>query len=215
MTLTNSIDLSSVVNPKLKYWTKFDIENDFDYGQVKVSTNNGSTWFPLTGQYTQSGISPQPVGQPVYDGSISTWVKEEISLSNYVSSQVKFQFQLKTDGGVVRDGWYLDEIGVFYYTIPTDVSEISETVYKFSLEQNYPNPFNPLTVISYQLALGSYVTLKVYDMLGNEVATLVDEEQAAGIYEADFNAAGLSSGMYFYTLKSGNFVETKKMLLLK
>ena len=222
MTLTNSIDLSSVVSPKLKYWTKFDIESDYDYGQVKVSTNNGTSWIPLNGNYTQPGVSPQPVGQPVYDGSISNWVKEEISLSNYLSSQVKFQFQLKTDGGVRRDGWYLDDIGVFYYTIPTDVSNNTEKVYKFSLEQNYPNPFNPSTVISYQIPVNGNVTLKVYDVLGNEVATLVNEEKPAGSYEVEFNSHSglsgigeLSSGIYFYTLKVGNFVESRKMILLK
>lgn len=236
MTLTNAIDLSSMVNPKLKYWTKFDIENDYDYGQVKISTNNGSTWIPLNGNYTQPGVSPQPVGQPVYDGSISNWVKEEISLSNYLSSQVKFQFQLKTDAGVVRDGWYLDDIGVFYYTIPTNVSNNAEPVFKFSLEQNYPNPFNPSTTIRYSIPdviairqlpekQSQLVTLTVYDVLGNKVATLVNEEQSAGNYAIDFNATGLSSGIYFYQLlvsalqskegQAGNFVETKKMLLIR
>jgi hypothetical protein len=223
MTLTNSIDLSSVVNPKLRYRTKFDIENDYDYGQVKVSTNNGSTWIPLTGNYTQPGVSPQPVGQPVYDGSITNWVKEEINLSNYLSSQVKFQFQLKSDGGLTRDGWYLDDISAFFYTIPTDVSNNTEPVFKFSLEQNYPNPFNPNTTIRYsipnvianEVKQSQLVTLKVYDVLGNEVATLVNEEKQAGSYEAKFDAAGLSSGMYFYKLQAGSFVETKKMLLLK
>jgi hypothetical protein len=215
MTLTNSIDLSGVVNPKLRYWTKFDIENDYDYGQVKVSTNNGSTWIPLSGNYTQPGVSPQPVGQPVYDGSISNWVKEEISLNNYLSSQVKFQFQLKTDGGVRRDGWYLDDIGVLYYTIPTNISNDEEPVYKFSLEQNYPNPFNPRTVISYQLPVSGDVILKVYDVLGNEVATLVNEEKPAGSYEVEFDASYLSSGVYLYKLKTGEYTATKKLMLLK
>lgn len=85
----------------------------------------------------------------------------------------------------------------------------------FSLEQNYPNPFNPSTVISYQLPVISDVTIKVYDVLGNEVATLVNEYKPAGSYEVDFNATGLSSGIYFYKLQTGSFVETKKMLLLK
>ena len=107
MTLTDPLNLLGYTNPRLRYYTKFDIESDYDYGQVKVSTNNGSTWIPLTGKYTQPGVSPQPVGQPVYDGSISNWVKEEISLANYLSSQLKIQFQLKTDGGITRDGWYV------------------------------------------------------------------------------------------------------------
>ncbi len=215
LTLTDPLNLVGYTNPRLRYYTKFDIESDYDYGQVKVSTNNGSTWIPLTGKYTQPGVSPQPVGQPVYDGSISNWVKEEISLANYLSSQMKIQFQLKTDGGERRDGWYLDDIGIFFYTIPTNILSDAEPVYKFSLEQNYPNPFNPSTKISWQSPVSSWQTLKIYDVLGNEVATLVNEEKPAGSYEAEFNAAELSSGVYLYKLQTGSFIETKKMLLLK
>jgi len=114
MTLTNSINLTRLNNPRIRFWTKFEIENNFDYGQVKVSTNNGSTWIPLTGNYTQPGVSPQPVGQPVYDGLKSNWVKEEIKLTNYLSSQFKIQFQLKSDGGLTSstnspaaNDWYI------------------------------------------------------------------------------------------------------------
>jgi hypothetical protein len=228
MTLTNPIDLSGFANPRLSYYTKFDIEDNYDYGQVEVSTNNGSTWLPLAGNYTQPGVSPQPVGQPVYDGAISSWVKEEISLATYASSQIKIRFELKTDGGVRRDGWYLDDIAVFIYTIPTDVSGNDEPVYKFGLEQNYPNPFNPSTKIKYTIPSviasetkqSQLVTLKVYDVLGNEIATLVNEEKPAGSYEVEFEShsgsvRNLSSGIYFYKLQAGSFIETKKMLLMK
>ena len=96
---------------------------------------------------------------------------------------------------------------------------------EFKLDQNYPNPFNPTTTINYQLAEGGKVILKVYDILGKEVATLVDEYKLAGIYEVSFNshsglslwveARNLTSGVYFYQLKAGEFVETKKMIFLK
>jgi len=91
--------------------------------------------------------------------------------------------------------------------------ELLPTVY--ALEQNYPNPFNPTTVISWQSPVGSRQTIKIYDILGNEVATLIDEYREAGKYEVEFNAASLSSGIYFYHLKAGQFSETKKMVLLK
>lgn len=86
---------------------------------------------------------------------------------------------------------------------------------EFSLEQNYPNSFNPSTKIRYELPERSFVTIKVYDVLGEEVATLVNEEKSAGNYEVEFDAAGLSSGIYFYTLSTGNFLSTKKMILLR
>lgn len=223
MTLTNPIDITGLNNPRLVFWTKFDMESNWDYGQVQVSTNNGTTWIALEGQYTEPGVgSFQPNGEPVYDAAQTNWVKEEINLTTYSSSQVKIRFRLRTDSGTTRDGWYLDDIGVFYYTIPTDVSNITEPLYDFSLEQNYPNPFNPSTKIKYSIpsvALsgveGSLVTLKVFDVLGNEVTTLVNEEKPSGEYEVVFDAAGLSSGIYFYKLQVGSFTETKKLVLIR
>ena len=85
----------------------------------------------------------------------------------------------------------------------------------FSLEQNYPNPFNPTTTISWQSPVSSHQTLKVYDVLGNEVATLVNEDKSAGSYEIIFDASQLSSGVYIYRLTAGNFSATNKMTLLK
>lgn len=85
----------------------------------------------------------------------------------------------------------------------------------FQLHQNYPNPFNPSTVISYQLPMNSEVSLKVFDMLGREVATLVDERKAAGEHEVHFDASPLSSGMYIYRIQAGDFLQTRKMILIK
>ena len=86
---------------------------------------------------------------------------------------------------------------------------------EFKLHQNYPNPFNPSTVISWQSPVGSRQTLKVYDVLGREVATLVDEYREAGYYEVEFNSAGLASGIYYYQLKVGSYIKTKKMVVVK
>ncbi|MFA6978508.1 MAG: T9SS type A sorting domain-containing protein [Ignavibacteriaceae bacterium] len=96
-----------------------------------------------------------------------------------------------------------------------DVENESSSPLIFQLNQNYPNPFNPSTVISWQLSVRSLVTLKIYDVLGNEVATLVNEENPAGNYKIDFKGNNLASGIYFYTLRAGNFIQNRKMLLLK
>jgi hypothetical protein len=97
--------------------------------------------------------------------------------------------------------------------------EKNEKIPTYILSQNYPNPFNPVTNISYQLAKDGYVTLKIYDILGKEVASLVSDYKPAGSYNVQFNASfaggGLSSGIYFYRLQSGSFIEIKKLILMK
>jgi hypothetical protein len=93
--------------------------------------------------------------------------------------------------------------------------EGTEIPLSFRLEQNYPNPFNPSTTIRFTISDFGFTILKVYDVLGNEVATLVNKEKPAGVYEVDFHAIGLPSGVYFYRLQAGAFVETKKMSLIK
>jgi bacillopeptidase F (M6 metalloprotease family) len=221
MTLTDAMDISGYTNPRLTFRTKFDIESNWDFGQVDVSTNDGVTWIPLAGEYTEAGVgSFQPTGEPVYDGIISNWVEENISLANYLSSEFKIRFQLESDGGVREDGWYVDDIGILIYTIPTSSQDDAETVTQFELEQNYPNPFNPSTKIKYSIPSNlnretSNVSLKVYDVLGNAVATLVNEQKPAGTYEVEFDASNLSSGIYFYRLAAGSRIQTKKLILLK
>ena len=86
---------------------------------------------------------------------------------------------------------------------------------EFSLSQNYPNPFNPSTVINYELPSSNFVTLKIYDLVGKEVATLMNEKLDAGRYTATFNGSNLASGMYFYKISAGNFTFVKKMVLIK
>jgi hypothetical protein len=86
---------------------------------------------------------------------------------------------------------------------------------KYSLAQNYPNPFNPSTTIEYSIPQNSFVSLKIYDMTGREISTLVSKQQETGTYIVDWNASKLSSGVYFYRLNAGNFTETKKMILAK
>lgn len=215
--LTDPVDLSNYTKPRLVFQTKFNIESNWDYGQVEVSTNNGSSWTPLEGEYTEPGVgSFQPNGQPVYDAILSSWSKEEISLENYNTNQVKIRFELRTDGGVTEDGWYLDDIGIYYLTLPiTSNEDETQLPTEFSLEQNYPNPFNPSTKISWQSPVNSHQSLKIFDLLGNEVATLVDEYRPAGSYDIEFDAIQLTSGIYFYTLKAGSYTSTKKMILLK
>ena len=110
--------------------------------------------------------------------------------------------------------WYMDDyklvridttVGIKDFSVPTE----------YILNQNHPNPFNPSTTIKYEIPELSFVTIKVYDVLGNEITTVVNEEKPIGNYEVEFDATGLTSGIYFYQLQAGSFVETKKMVLMK
>jgi hypothetical protein len=125
-----------------------------------------------------------------------SFVDEEVTTGNY-------QYRLKQ---IDFDGSYEHSD-----VVEVDVNLMTE----FSLEQNYPNPFNPTTKISWQSPVGSHQTLKVFDVLGNEVATLVDEFREAGRYEIEYDASTLSSGIYYYRFITGDFIATKKMLMLK
>ena len=113
-----------------------------------------------------------------------------------------------------------DTVSVFHKTVltyvnPTSINETLNFPDRFYLYQNSPNPFNPSTVIKYQIPKTSFVILKVFDVIGNEVTTLVSGEKPAGNYEVEFKSSKLSSGVYIYQLQAGNFLATKKMILTK
>jgi len=103
-----------------------------------------------------------------------------------------------------------------YMNITTDAEQVADLApTEFKLEQNYPNPFNPTTSIQYAIGSRQFVTIKVYDILGNEITTLVNDYRDAGIYNVQFTMHNLASGIYFYTLQTGDFIESKKMVLLR
>lgn len=95
------------------------------------------------------------------------------------------------------------------------IQNLSENPKTYTLSQNYPNPFNPITNINYAIPSSGFVTMKVFDVNGKEIESLVNQKQNAGSYSVTFNAANYPSGIYFYMLESDNFSETKKMILIK
>ncbi len=115
-------------------------------------------------------------------------------------------------GGITQLGtFYVGHFGKIT-SVKSDISDVPE---KFGLSQNYPNPFNPSTVISYQLTVNTFVTLKIYDVLGREIETLVNEYKKPGKYEVEFDGTRFASGIYFCTMRAGSFIQTRKLVLMK
>ena len=188
-------------NPGLNFWHWYSISSG-DQAVVQIKTEY-SEWQTILGPYTST--------------SGGVWSPVFFNLTAFSDSTIQIAFQFTSDGNgsTISSGWYIDEIMISPYIVTT-VEDLNDNLpLQFQLYQNYPNPFNPTTIINYQLPVGSHVTLKVYDLLGREVATIVNEEKPAGSYEINFNANNLSSGIYFYKLQAGTFAETKKMILIK
>jgi PKD repeat protein len=123
------VDLTNAISAKVSFYAKWDIEADYDYVQFQVSTDGGSTWIGQCGTYTVEGTdangSVQPDGEPVYEGVMSDWVLEEISLSDYLGQSVQLRFRLQSDGGVREDGYYFDDFKVFYNEAPAGTAPVA------------------------------------------------------------------------------------------
>lgn len=135
--------------------------------------------------------------------------------STIISSIIYLAFPLESTADDKSFNNVVSRAIEYFNSIKVSVKETEDLVINFSLEQNYPNPFNPTTTIKFSIPKESFVVLKVYDLLGREVKTLVNELRGGGKYKVEFNASALSSGIYYYQLSSDNFVETKKFVLLK
>jgi hypothetical protein len=147
-----------------------------------------------------------------YEWSDSSWIPKDKQHSYWF-----YSFTLNDSAGnnySFGDAWY--NLTLKYRQIITGVeTKDDEIVVSYFLSQNYPNPFNPSTKIKYNIPNRSNVILRIYDILGKEIETLVNEEKSAGLYEINWNASKLSSGVYFYQIKAGEYISTKKMILLK
>lgn len=154
------------------------------------------------------------VPQSQSDGDIYNSSTQQIVI--FQPDIVHLEVAFKPKSGILPAAPVFEEIPVSFGSNPTAVSKDNSSLAEsFMLEQNYPNPFNPSTTISYELPTNADVVLKVFDVLGRQVETLVNERQKVGNHSVSFNASNLSSGVYFYTLQAGTYHGTKKLLLLK
>lgn len=207
------------------FWHWYEMQGRFDGGNVKVSINGGAFQtiqptdsFPQASIY--NGFGNPLGGQPGYSSTTgTTWSKVNFDLTGIATegNTIAVRFDFGADNSIQYRGWYVDDFSSegFGTLIPAGVGTHEGAPMSFALEQNFPNPFNPSTGIRYQLPSQSHVTLKVFDVLGREVATLVNEIMPAGTYEAIWDASGNASGTYIYRLEAGSFIQNRKMLLLK
>ncbi len=191
----------------------------------RLTTNSSMSWYPSV---SSSGSVVHVAWQEyrdynwdIYykrstDGGIS-WGTDTRLTNNPSDTECP---SVAVSGSVVHVVWGYNYEDIYYKRNPTGnsigvININSEIPNHFSLSQNYPNPFNPKTVISFQLAVNSFAELKVYDLLGREVAFLVNENLRAGTYEVDWDATNYPSGVYYYKIVTNDFSETKKMVLVK
>jgi hypothetical protein len=201
-----SLDIDDEGGLNILYYDDRNTSSDSTDVFISRSTDGGNTW----GEFSikNSRFKPKPIlgGSSAYQGD---------------------HIVLLSVGDNLYALWMADYSGIYQVWLSVIERNIlavenaqDSPVNEFTLFQNYPNPFNPSTTINFSVPSSEFVTLKVYDVLGTEVATLVNEEKPAGSYEAEFTVGqdsrpDIASGVYFYKLQAGNFIETKKMVLLR
>ena len=214
ITFNSNIDLSNVAFAFLNFWARWEIEAGWDYVQVLISTNNGSSWTPLAGNYTKTGNENQAPGEPVYDGFQTTWVQEEIDLSDYIGNSVKFRFKLKADDNVTEDGFYFDDFSVSVVNEATTGFDDPSALNQINIMSDpIPNPACNSVKINLNLP-ESYkeCTLRIYSVSGQQVysATMQSKQTSLVIPVENWNP-----GLYYYRLE-GEILQpvSKKLMVL-
>ncbi|OQY27646.1 MAG: hypothetical protein B6244_09990 [Candidatus Cloacimonetes bacterium 4572_55] len=218
---TPKIDLTSMASPETAYlsfhsWWDIQAQTGFgiDGGRVVISIDGGETWevaVPIGG-YPYENILVFDTG-PGISGVSDGWEQINFDLSPYLGEKVRIGFQFISDASVQNSGWFIDEISVHSSLPVQDEDQSNATV--FALHQNRPNPFNPVTTISFSIPKASMVQLKIYDVTGREIKTLLDEKRDAGTHHIEFSCGNLPSGAYLYQLETPDKKATRRMTLLK
>ncbi|MCC6397676.1 MAG: immune inhibitor A, partial [Bacteroidetes bacterium] len=211
---------------ELRFRSKWDIEAAYDMVVVEGSGDQGRSWTALSGDFTRpgSGVNrgKQVLDVPGFDRTQKEWVEEVMDLQDYVGTDFRLRFRLDSDEARQRDGIYVDDIRILLYqthtlTVPPETLPLTTQLF-----QNFPNPFNGETRISFVMGGPPggredrmRATLKVYDVLGREVATVVEGLFPPGSHSVRFDARGLASGVYWYRLQDGSTAVTRPMILLR
>ncbi len=202
ITLSSPVDLTDAIGANITFYAKWDIENNWDYVQIEVSTNGGGSWIPQCGNYTNEGSnnSGQPTGEPLYDGIQNEWVLEEIDLSDYLGESILIRFQFESDSAVTSDGFYFDDLTVNVVEEGfLSVDDVSESIFSV-----YPNPVNDLLHIT--TPVNDY-TIEIYNLQGQLIK---NSSINSGPQTIDYS--NFSEGIYLMKLTSENITKTFKIV---
>lgn len=183
---------------------------------LDVATRNGTLGVVSANTHISNGELVHSMNLPMTGGTITIQFNYTAPNSGNIDTLWATGLATNSDNSTSGDDWNWAANKRIIVRSPSGIKNISgEVPGKYSLSQNYPNPFNPSTKIRFSIPQNSEVKLSVFDMSGKEVGVPVNGALTAGVYEADWHPVNLSSGIYFYTLKTGSFTDTKKMILLK
>ena len=202
ITLRDAVDLSSTTGANLSFYAKWDIEASWDYVQVEVSIDNGGSWIPQCGKYTNVGSSnpSQPTGEPLYDGIQNEWVLEEIDLSDYIGESILVRFQFASDNGQTGDGFYFDDLKVNTVDNTTlNISTIEDTLF-----QLFPNP------VQHTLNIITQITNYKVDVFNVQGQLIYTQESNTANSTIDYSS--FASGVYIMKITSEDTTQTFKIL---
>ena len=211
LTLNSTIDLTSAISASLNFWAKWQIEAGYDYVEVLASNDGGVSWNPLCGKYTKAGSANQDMGNPLYEGFQNFWVKEEMTLNNYIGQTIQLRFKLVSDAGANYDGFYFDDLTVSTTTSTVNIEKIDNR--ESFILQNIPNPANTLTNINFSFENKKNMCLKIF----NSVGELIKEEKIQDKQTSlSLDVHSFSNGTYFYQIGNENYLSKMlKMVVLK
>ncbi len=208
ITLDTTISLVGTPAAFLSFWAKWDVEEGWDYAQVMIKTNS-STWTPLQGKYTHAGNSHQDEGQPIYDGEQNEWVKEEISLADYLGEDVQIKFQLTSDSYINEDGFYFDDVKISIIGSVTGVQDRMASPI-ITVSEPYPNPASNDIAINYRIKNNAGGICELISMEG----TVLQKQNLSGKQgTVKFNVKEYTSGIYLLKFISGKDLVIKKIVI--
>lgn len=208
--LNTSINLGSALKAGLNFYTRWRIESKYDYAEVFASTNNGITWIPLCGKYSRPGSMFQDPDQPIYDGTQNTWVKEEMSLNDFIgSNNVKLKFVLTCDAFDEYDGIYIDDLNVWAITTGVGLNEISSS----NFSGVYPNPSTGLVKVNFEIPADKEATIQITNSLGKNVGTIILPKNTKS---TSFDLSYLANGIYHLQLTVDKTIfDTHRITIIK